>query len=99
MFAFEKITRKWRKLRKDELNDLYSSPYIIRVISRKMRWTRHVARMKKRRDVYRFSEGKSGGKRPLGRKKRIWENNITMDLQEVCHEDMYWLDVAQDRDR
>jgi hypothetical protein len=64
--------------------DLYSAPNIVRVIkSRIMRWAGHVARVGKRRGVYRVLEGKFAGKRPLGRPRHRWEDNITMDLQEV----------------
>ena len=65
-------------------NVLYCSPNIVRVIkSRRMRWTGHVARMAEGRGVYRVLVGNPGGKRPLERPRRRWENNIKMDLQEV----------------
>jgi hypothetical protein len=68
----------------EELNDLYCSPNNVPVIkSRRMRWAGHVARMGKRRGVYRILVGKSEGKIPLGRPRRRWEDNIKMDLQEV----------------
>ena len=68
----------------EELNDLYSSPNIVRVIkSRRMRWAGLVACMGKRRGVYRALVGKPEGKRPLGRPRRRLEDNIKMDLQEV----------------
>ena len=68
----------------EELNGLYSSPYIVRVIkSRRMRWTGHVARMGEERGTYRVLVGRPEGKRPLGRPRRIWVDNIRMDLQEV----------------
>ena len=75
------VTGEWRILRNEELNDLYSSPSIVRVIkSRRMRWAGNIACM---RGVYRVLVGKTEGKRPLGRPKRRWEDNIKMDLQEV----------------
>jgi hypothetical protein len=79
---------------------LYSSPNIVRVIkSRRMGWAGHVARMGEERGVYRELVGKPEGKRPLGRPRRRWVDNIRMDLQEVgCgYED--WIGLAQDRDR
>ena len=78
------VTREWRKLRNEELSDLYYLPNIVRVVkSRRMRWAGHVARMGERRGVYRVLVGKSEGKRQLGRPRRRWEDNIKMDLQEV----------------
>jgi len=80
----DEVTGEWRKLHNEELNDLYCSPYIVRVIkSRRMGWARHVARMGKRRGVYRVLVGKPEGKRTLGRPRRRWDDNIKMDLQEV----------------
>ena len=71
-------------LNNEELNDLYCSPNIVRVIkSRIMRWGGHVARMGEERGVYRVLVGKAEGKRPLGRRMRRWVDNIRMDLQEV----------------
>ena len=69
----DEVTREWRKLHNEELNDLYWSPNIVRVIkSRRMRWAVHVARMGERRGVYRVLVGKPEGKRPLGRPRRRW---------------------------
>jgi hypothetical protein len=71
----------WRKLHDDELHNLYSSPNIVRVIkSRRMGWAGHVARMGEGRGVYRVSVGRPEGKRPLGRPRRRWEDNIKIDL-------------------
>ena len=96
----DEVAEEWRKLHNEELNDLHSSPNIVRVIkSRRMRWARHVARMGDRRGVYRVLVGKPKGKRPLGRFRSRWDDNIKMDLQEVGCGDMDWIDLTQDRDR
>jgi hypothetical protein len=96
----DEVTEEWRKLHNEELNDLYCSPNIFRVIkSRKMRWAGHVARMRDRRGVFRVLVGKPEGKRPLGRPRNRWEDNIKMDLQEVGRGVMDWIELAQDRDR
>jgi hypothetical protein len=80
----DEVTREWRKLHNEELNDLYSLPNIVRVVkSRRMRWAGHVARMEEDRGVHRLLVGKPEGKRLLGRPRRRWEDNIKMDLQEV----------------
>ena len=80
----DEVTGEWRKLLNEELNDLYSSPNIVRVNnSRRMRWTGHVARMGERRGLYRVLVGKPEGKRSLSRPRCRWEDNIKMDLQEV----------------
>ena len=94
------VTGEWRKLHNEELNDLYSSPNILRVIkSRRMRWVRHAARMGERRGVHRVLVGKPEGKRTRERPRRGWEDNINMDIQEVGGGSMDWIEVAQDRDR
>ena len=94
------ITGEWRKLHNEELNDLCSSPNIVRVKkSRRMGWAGHVARMEEGRGVHKVLVGKTEGKRPFGRPRRRWENNIKMDLEEVgrCCGD--WTELAEDRDR
>ena len=94
------VVRKWRKLDKEELNDLNSSPNIVRVIrSRRIKWTEHVARMGKKRGVYRVLVGKPEGKRPLGRARRRWKDNIKMDLQEVGCGCIDWIELAHNSDR
>jgi hypothetical protein len=71
------MTGEWRKLHNEEINDLYCSPNIVRVIrSRRMRWEGCVARVGERRDVYRVLVGKHEGKRPLGRPRLRWEDVI-----------------------
>ena len=95
----DEVTGEWRRLHKEELNDLYSSFNIVWVIkSRRMRWAGHVARMCEERGVYRVLVGKSEGKIPLRRPRRRWVDNIRMDLQEVGCGYMDWIGLAQDRD-
>jgi len=96
----DEVTGKWRRLHNEELNDLYSSPNIVRVIKiEKMRWVGHVARMGEERRAYRVLLGKPEGKRRLGRPRRRWVDNIRLDLQEVGCEYMDWIGLAHDRDR
>ena len=82
-----------------QLNDLYSLPNIVRVVkSRRMRWAGHVARMGEDRVLHRVLVGKPEGKRPLGRSRRRWEDNIKMDVLEVGGGRGDWMELAQDRD-
>jgi hypothetical protein len=88
----------WTKLHNDELHSLYSSPNIVRVIkSRRMRWTGHVARMGEGRGVYRVVVGRPERKRPVGRPRRRWEDNIKKDLREIGIDGANWIKLAQDR--
>jgi hypothetical protein len=98
----DEVTGKLRKLHNEELHDLYSSQSIIRIIkSGRMRWTGHVARMeeKRKRNAYRLLVGKPEGKRPLGRPRCRWVDNIRMDLRQVGWGDVDWIGLAQDRNR
>jgi hypothetical protein len=91
----DEVTGKWRKIHNEELNYLYSLPNIEWVVkSRRMRWAGHVARMGEDRGVHRVLVGKPEGKRPLGRPRRRWEDNIKMDLQEVGGGRGDWMELA-----
>ena len=93
-------TGQCSKLHNEGLNDLYTSPGIDRVIkSRRMRWAGQVARMGERRGVYTILVGTTEGRRQLGRPRLRWEDNNKMDFLEVGCGGMYWIDLAQDRDR
>jgi hypothetical protein len=80
------VTGYWRKLHNDELHNLYSSPNIIRT-------------MGETRNAYRILVGKPEGKRPLGRSRRRWVDNIKMDLGEIGRDGRDWIELAQDRDQ
>jgi len=91
----DEVTWEWRKLHNEELRDLYSLPNIVWVVkSRRMRWVGYVARMGEGRGVHRVLVGKPEGKRPLGKPRCRWENNIKMDLREVGGGGD-WMELAQ----
>jgi hypothetical protein len=85
-------------LHNDELNSLYSSPNIVRVIkSRRMRWAGHWLAWGRGRGVYRVLIGRPEVKRSLGRPRRRWEENIKLDLREIGIDGANWILLAQDR--
>ena len=95
----DEFTGEWRKLHNAELHTLYSSPNIIRIIkSRRLRWAGHLARMEQSRNSYRVLVGKPEGKRPLGRPRGRWEDNIKIDLREMGCDPGEWIDLPEDRD-
>jgi hypothetical protein len=86
----------WRKLHNDELHNLYCSPSIVRVIkSREMRWLGHAAHMEEGRGVCRVLVGRPKRKRPLGRHRHRWEDNIKLDLREIRIDRTNWIQLAQ----
>jgi hypothetical protein len=93
------VIGSWRKLHNEELHNFYSSPTIIRLVKpKRMRWTGHVARIEKR-NAYRILGEKPQGKRPLGKLRRRWVDNIKMDLRKIGWGVTDWINVAQDRDQ
>jgi hypothetical protein len=95
-----KVTGVWRKLHNEKLNDLYSSFTFVRVIkSIRMRWTGRATRIGDGRGMHRVLMGKPEGKRPPGRPRLRWEDNIKADLQKVGCGGMDWIELAKDRYR
>jgi hypothetical protein len=92
------VTGGWRKLHNEELHGFYSSPSIVRMIKAR-RWAGHVARMGEVRGAYNILVGRPQERRPLGRPRRRWEDNIKIDLKEIGFGDVDWIHLAQDRDR
>jgi hypothetical protein len=96
----DEVTGGWRKLHNEELHGLYSSPSIVRVIkARRIRWAGHVSRTGEVRGAYSIFAGRPEGRKPLGRPRSRWEDNIKMDLREIGFGDVDWIHWAQDRDR
>jgi hypothetical protein len=96
----DEVTGGWRKLHNEELHGLYSSASIVRVIkARRMKWAGYVARMGEMRGAYNILVGMPERRRPLGRLRRRWEDNIKMDLREIGFGDMDLIHLAQDRGR
>ena len=96
----DEVTGEWKKLHNEELNDLYSSPNIFRVIkSRRKLWAGLLVRVGERRGIYVVFVGENCGKEPHGQPRRRWEDSIKMDLQEVGFMGMDCVELAQDRDR
>ncbi|KAJ4438708.1 hypothetical protein ANN_14655 [Periplaneta americana] len=96
----DEVTGEWRKLHNAEVHVLHTSPDIIRNIkSRRLRWAGHVARMGESGNAYRVLVGRPEGKRPLGRPRHRWEDNIKMDLREVGYDGRDWINLAEDRDQ
>jgi hypothetical protein len=95
----DEVTGGWRKLHKEELHYLYSSPSVLRMMkSRRMRWAGYVARMGEKRNAYRILVGKPEGKRPLGRPRHWRVDSVKMELREITWDGMDWLDLAQNKD-
>ena len=96
----DEVTGEWRKLHNEEPNNLQSLPSIVWVIkSRRMTCAGHVAHMGESRGMYKVLVGKHEGRRPLGRSRCRWEDNVKMDFQEVGCGGMDWIDLAHDKDR
>jgi hypothetical protein len=92
------VDGSWRKLHNYELHNMYSSPNIVRVIkARRLRWPGHVAHMGEGRGVYRVLVGKPKCKRPLGKPRHRWEDNIKLDHREIGINGANWIWLAQDR--
>ena len=90
---------EWRRLHNEKLHNLYHSPNIVRVIKSKiLRWAGYIVRMEEGRSAFNILTGIPEGKRPLGRLRRRWEDNIRMNLKEIGINTRNWVDLAHDRD-
>jgi hypothetical protein len=90
----DEVTEGWRKLHNKELHGLYALPSIRVITARRMRWAGHVARMGEVRGAYNILVGRPEGRRPLGRTRRRWEDDIKMDLREIGFGDVDWIHLA-----
>jgi hypothetical protein len=91
---------EWRKVHNEEVQNLYSSPSIIKTIkSKRIRWARNVALIVEKRNTHSFSVGNPEGRRPLERPMHRWVINIIMDLGEIGWDGVDWIRLAQDRDK
>jgi hypothetical protein len=95
----EEVVGDWRRLHNEERRNLYVTPNIIRMIKSRMRWEGHVICMGEMRFAYKIFVGKPERKRPIGRPRRRWKNNIIMDLRQIALEGVEWIHLAQDRDQ
>jgi hypothetical protein len=87
---------EWRRVRSVEFHDLYRSPTRVRK-SKILRWAGHLARFKESRSAFKVLIGKPTGKRPSGKPRRRWEDNIRMDLKEMGISTRNWVDSSHDR--
>jgi hypothetical protein len=90
----EEVTGEWRKLHNEELNDVHPSPSIVRLMISRMRWAGHVGCMGRREACIGLWWGSLRGKRPLGRTRHRWEDNIKMDIKEVECRVIYWIELV-----
>jgi hypothetical protein len=89
---------EWKRLQNEELHSLYRSPNIVSVIkSKRLKWTGHVARMEEGRSTSKLLSAKPTGKIFFRESRRRWEDNIRMDLEEICINSGNWVNSAQDR--
>jgi hypothetical protein len=96
----DEVLGGWRKLHNGRLHNLYSSRNIIRMMKLgRMRWAGHVVRIGEKRNSCRILVGKPEGRRPVGRPRSRWKDNVKIDLREIGWGRMDWIDLAQDRDR
>jgi hypothetical protein len=96
----EEVAGDWRRLHNEELHNLYASPHIVTVIkSRRIRWSGHVALMGDMRNAYNILVGKPERKRPPGRPRRRWQENIKMYLMEIGFKGVDWIRLVLDRDK